>query len=62
MAYTLLAVDFLPPSKLRQLLCTMADSFNNGRLRGVSTVAHPLARTSQALKQLSQARSGMRFW
>jgi NADPH:quinone reductase-like Zn-dependent oxidoreductase len=56
-AYSLLAVDFLPDSEVQAALRAVAAGAACGALRPLPLVAHPLPAVAAALRQLSQVRA-----
>jgi NADPH:quinone reductase-like Zn-dependent oxidoreductase len=55
-AYSLLAVDFLPDSEVQAALRVVAAGAASGALRPLPLAAHPLSGVAAALRQLSQVR------
>ena len=54
--YTLLAVDFLPPSAVQSALTRAAAAVRQGTFRPLSQVLHSLDNSVSALRQMSQAK------
>ncbi|MFZ9292567.1 MAG: KR domain-containing protein, partial [Ilumatobacteraceae bacterium] len=55
-AYSLLAVDFMPPAVLGASLSRLSASLASGALRPLPLATHGLGSASAALRQMSQAR------
>ena len=55
-AYSLLAVDFMSPHAIHAALLKVSRGVASGQLRPLYKVAHSLANTANALRQMSQAR------
>ena len=54
--YTLLAVDFLPPSAVQSALTRAAAAVSQGQFRPLPQVLHSLDNSVNALRQMSQAK------
>ena len=54
--YSLLAVDFLPPSAVRSALTRAAQAVSTGSFCPLPQVMHSISSTDSALRQMSQAR------
>ena len=54
--YTLLAVDFLPPSAVQSALTRAAAAVSQGSFRPLPQVSHALGNAQSALRQMSQAK------
>ena len=54
--YSLLAVDFLPPSAIHSALARAAQAISSGSFCPLPQIMHQLSSTESALRQMSQAR------
>ncbi len=54
--YSLLAVDFLPPSALQSALTRAAQAVSSGSFCPLPQIMHSMSSTDSALRQMSQAR------
>ena len=54
--YSLLAVDFLPPSALQSALTRAAQAVSSGSFCPLPQIMHSISSTDSALRQMSQAR------
>ena len=54
--YSLLAVDFLPPSAIHSALTRAAQAVSSGSFCPLPQIMHQLSNTDSALRQMSQAR------
>jgi NADPH:quinone reductase-like Zn-dependent oxidoreductase len=55
-AYSLLAIDFMPPAVLQQLLLRVSADMAAGRVAPIRTIVHDLGAVAAALRQMAQAR------